>query len=271
MSKIGKTVLLIVIFLILSGATTHTHAQEKLFTITNISVSQKGTCTALQSILVGMINSCNEAYSPQKDSITKAVSRTNETVVNVFSYSMESAYENPINNISPTPTQPQQTEPLDPTSSPAITPENNIPAEGRPVDADIIFRLINQHRSEIGKPAFQKDEALCQLAKTRSFELHDELFVNGNLHSGLYNRNLPYWITEDAKWGSNEAGTVAWWLHSPIHRQAIEGDYAYSCGACMGSQCSQLFTSYIPKLTKAPVKNNFWQQLPTVEGRTLRV
>jgi hypothetical protein len=121
-----------------------------------------------------------------------------------------------------------------------------LPAAGPSLDANLIFDLINAHRASIGKPAFLKDDALCSLAITRSLELPAE-FANGSLHSGLYNRGLPYWITENAKWGSNEAGTVQWWLNSPIHRSAIQGDHIYSCGACNGTQCSQLFTSYVSK------------------------
>lgn len=114
------------------------------------------------------------------------------------------------------------------------------------VDADKIQNLLNEYRTNIGLPTFLEDGNVCSLAKIRSTELAGELAA-GILHSGLYNRNLPYWIWENAKVGSDEQGTVSWWLNSPIHKSSIVGNYKYSCGACTGSYCSQLFTNYEPK------------------------
>lgn len=243
MVKIGPTVLLPLFLLLVTGVNSPSHAQEKL-----ISLPEKATstqpCTALSELLV-VDDSCVYKSLSQKELVKKALASTPDEQSTTYSYAIEPTYYVAPTIATPTPTAstPQ------PTVAPAQTaaPKSMVPATGQQVDANVIFDLINSHRSSIGLPAFQKDEALCSLANTRSFELHDELFVNFNLHSGLYNRNLPYWITEDAKWGSNEAGTVQWWLNSPVHRRAIEGNYTYSCGACNGSQCAQLFTSYTPK------------------------
>ncbi len=115
------------------------------------------------------------------------------------------------------------------------------------LNPEILFVLINNHRKEIGKPAFEKDSRLCSLAVERGPELYDEIFVNHNVHSGLTNRNLPYWITENmASYGSEEQ-VFNWWMGSTIHRRAIEGDNKYSCGECFGNSCAQLFTSWTPK------------------------
>lgn len=121
------------------------------------------------------------------------------------------------------------------------TPQNN---------PEIIFELINKYRQSLNLPIFERDEKVCSLAVARSTELAGEL-SNGVLHSGLYNRNLPYWIWENAKVGSNEEETVRWWINSPIHNSSLVGDYKYSCGACSGNYCSQLFTSFVPKATEA--------------------
>lgn len=134
----------------------------------------------------------------------------------------------------------------------ANTKENNFLLNGAvtsaetQVNADIIFNLINKYRETRGLPPFEREDKLCSLALARSSELTNEL-SNGTLHSGLYNRNMPYWVWENAKVGSNEEGTVQWWINSPIHHASIIGDYKYSCGACSGNRCSQLFTSYAPK------------------------
>lgn len=249
MSGKFRTILLAFLFFITSGVAQKANAQMESLTLPTMEVRPDFTCkTLLQTYFVIQNGTCEEQHLSQVDLVVKAEAYQNTDATVEFSYSTEPTYYVP-----PTPT-PTETQTIIPAEAPAQTanmqtqtPENNIPADAASLDSDLIFTLINQHRAELGMTPFQKDETLCSLAATRSIELHDELFVNGNLHSGLYNRNLPYWITENAKWGSNEKGTVQWWLHSPIHRKAIEGDYTYSCGACNGSMCSQLFTSYTPR------------------------
>lgn len=256
MSKAGLISLLTLLFLIVSGGAKHTFAQEKLTDLILRTTKNSSACkTPLENFFVTSRNSCEDKLSSQIDSAVKAQANVNtNNEVNEFSYSTE-----PTQYIPPAPLETPAVTPSvtivssitpDPTTQ---TPQDNFPASGTNLNSDLIFDMINAHRAQIGKPAFIKDAPLCQLAQVRSTELEGELFGGkGYLHSGLYNRNLPYWITENAKYGSNEAGTVQWWLHSPIHRAAIEGDSVYSCGACNGTQCSQLFTSYIPK---AGVKN----------------
>lgn len=246
MSKAGLTIVWVLALFIAFQTISKTFAQEKLTVSGNFSQKKSFTCkTPLEDKLVTHSNFCEKVFSPQKEAVVKAVEKDNNKndLSNTISYSFETAKHIPTptpnvikvaSSITPEPTQ--------------QTPLNMLPADlAENLNSDLILELINQHRTKIGKASFVKDEALCQLAQARSSELHDELFVKGGLHSGLYNRNLPYWITENAKYGSNEAGTVVWWLNSPIHRSAIEGDYTYSCGACKGTKCAQLFTSYTPK------------------------
>ncbi|MDO8657131.1 MAG: CAP domain-containing protein [Candidatus Levybacteria bacterium] len=116
-----------------------------------------------------------------------------------------------------------------------------------PLNPDIIFNLVNDYRAKLGLTVFEKEEKLCTLAKSRAEEGHREIFVSGNLHSGLYNRNLPYWITENLIYQKSEERAFNWWLNSPIHRRAILGASKYSCIGCFGNTCSELFTSYTPK------------------------
>lgn len=237
MSKAGKTILLTIAFFAVSGVFSNTYAQENLFLVTKNVAKKELLCNSLlQSRLVAHQNECETQNSSQKDSVVKGIKRDN----------FEIAYMTEPTQYVPTPTiiivptivpDPTMQAPLH--SFPATQAEN--------LNADLILELINAHRAKIGKVPFQKEASLCSLAQTRSTELHDELFVKGGLHSGLYNRNLPYWVTENAKYGSNEAGTVQWWLNSQVHRRAIEGDSIYSCGACQDTQCSQLFTSFTPK------------------------
>lgn len=114
------------------------------------------------------------------------------------------------------------------------------------LDSEKIFGMVNDYRIKVGLTPFEEENSVCSLAQVRATEISDEI-SNGSLHSGLYNRPLPYWIWENAKYGSNEEGTVAWWLASRVHRQSIVGDYKFSCVKCAGTYCSQLFTSFAPK------------------------
>jgi uncharacterized protein YkwD len=247
MLKAGKMVLLATALCAFLGAVAHTHAQEKLSAYLFAFNAKSHRCTSIDEYLVTKTTLCEDTVFTQAEIAIKAETKENPDETSSFSYSTEPTfYVPPTPTEAPTVTPTPTTEPQKPTDT-TQAPADNVPADASSLNSDVILDLINAHRAQIGKPAFLKDESLCALATTRSMELHDELFINHNLHSGLYNRNLPYWITEDAKWGSNEAGTVNWWLNSPIHRAAIEGDYTYSCGACNGSMCSQLFTSYTPK------------------------
>lgn len=151
--------------------------------------------------------------------------------------------------LSPSPTPQQKPENHNPavTSNIVINEPANLPPQGANFNSDIILNLINDFRVKSSLPSFQKDPQLCTIAASRIPEMPREI-ANGSLHSGLYARNLPYWVTENMKYGgNNEYDTVNWWLNSPIHRAAILGKSKYACGACTGNICNMLFTSYIPK------------------------
>ncbi|MBP7967010.1 hypothetical protein KAZ66_01940 [Candidatus Woesebacteria bacterium] len=114
------------------------------------------------------------------------------------------------------------------------------------LNAELLFQLINDYRIQLGLSVFQKDSTICDIAKQRGPELDREVEM-GTIHAGFYARNLPYWATENMKYGGNEQEMLNWWLNSPIHRHAIEGDFKFACGECYGKSCNQIFTSYIGK------------------------
>jgi len=243
MSKAGLGMLLTAAILALSGALNTTNAQEKLLQLSKTEARPSTICsTPLKDYFT--LEKCEIKKLSQSEIVVKGANRG----ANELSYATEPTRYIPTPTATVTPT-------ASVTIAPSIVPNpmqqaplDLFPADGPDLNTTLIHDLVNAHRASIGKQAFQTEAALCQLAKVRSQELQGELFEGkGYLHSGLYNRQLPYWITENAKYGSNEAGTVRWWLNSPIHRSAIEGDYTYSCAACTGTKCAQLFTSYTPK------------------------
>lgn len=115
------------------------------------------------------------------------------------------------------------------------------------LNADLLFDLVNAYRAKLGLPAFIKDAPLCQIAESRKPELMGEIFGGKGIHSGFRARNLPYWATENMKYGPNEQEVLQWWIGSSIHHRALVSDSKYSCSACSGHVCIQLFTNYIAK------------------------
>ncbi len=236
MSKAGRIMLFAIAIFAIAGAKNTTYAKT-VTAKTSANVSDGSVCSSpLVSTAI-----CNDFNKQSCIALTPTKQPKKEVQSAVIIATPES---------QPTVTQSSQT---NPTVLPTMPPLQDQYASGSAVlDSNKIFDLINQFRSSIGLTPFEKDDKVCELAQTRSTEIPAEI-NNGTLHSGLYNRNLPYWIWENAKYGSNEQGTVAWWLASPIHHQSIVGNYKYSCVKCTGSYCSELFTSYEPKITIAPI------------------
>jgi len=115
------------------------------------------------------------------------------------------------------------------------------------LSAEKLFSMVNAHRQSKGLQPLQRDDKTCQLAAARASEIAGEMAA-GNLHSGMYSRNLPYWNTENASALPSEEAALQWWLNDGIHRQAIESSsHTTSCVACSGIYCAQEFTSYQPK------------------------
>lgn len=122
------------------------------------------------------------------------------------------------------------------------------------LSAELLFNLVNEHRTKLNLPAFEHDGGVCAVAEARKNEIVNEIFVTHALHSGFYAKNLPYWATENLIWQHSEAEALNWWLHSPVHRAAVEGNYKYACGVCNGEVCNMVFTNYEQKtLTVAPI------------------
>lgn len=126
-----------------------------------------------------------------------------------------------------------------------ISSSSSVPSGS--LSPDVLFDMINARRSEIGLPAYQKDDRVCQLAQERGPELAGEM-SSGNLHAGFYGRNWPYWGSENMISLGSEQAAFNWWMNSALHRRAIENpNYTHSCGVCYGRNCAQIFTAFQPK------------------------
>ncbi|HVZ58826.1 MAG TPA: CAP domain-containing protein [Patescibacteria group bacterium] len=123
-----------------------------------------------------------------------------------------------------------------------------LPESAHPLDADVIFNLVNTTRAQYGLPAFQKDDRICAIAQSRTSEINNEIWVTHTMHAGFYARNLPYRATENLISMQTEEQAVDWWMHSPVHRAALLGNWKYACVACSGNSCSMIFTNFEPKV-----------------------
>lgn len=150
----------------------------------------------------------------------------------------------------------KETDIAKPTSSPSATPSptpSPIPSESPKNDirltssnAQILFDMTNAHRAKIGKPALEKEDRLCKIAQARAPQVDGEL-ASGALHKGFRELKLPYWATENIAAYSTMEQNFNFLVTDYIHKKAIESDAKYSCTACVGTSCSQIFSSFVPK------------------------
>ena len=113
--------------------------------------------------------------------------------------------------------------------------------------AEKLFAMVNDHRSKLGLPVFEKEDRVCQMVASRAPQVYDEVFKDGPMHKGFKALNLPYWATENIAAYDSIEKNFDFWLRDDIHRKAIESAAKYSCVACSGTYCSQIFTSFVPK------------------------
>lgn len=236
--KAGNILLLALIFILGLGAAPMTVASPKSEALPNQASTCSSTLVSTQLCNDISKSACTgRAQKPLQKQIAGAVA-----IANPKDNNNPVKTEIVIQTLEPTVTASEETHDAQTPDIIGVTPDDT------PLDSNLIFNMINEYRVSLGLSVFEKENSVCSLATVRANEIIDEIAGRaGYLHSGLYNRGLDYWIWENAKYGSNEAGTVAWWKASPVHHQSIVGDFKYSCVACNGTYCVQLFTSFSPK------------------------
>lgn len=136
--------------------------------------------------------------------------------------------------------------PLTPTAMPQPTASTTSQLLSGGLNADKLFAMTNTYRQSKGLSLVQKDDRACQVAISRAPEIAAEI-AEGRMHSGIRARNLPYWNSEIIITMRTEEEAFNWWINDTIHREAIEGNYTYSCAACHGNACVQEFTNFQSK------------------------
>jgi uncharacterized protein YkwD len=132
-----------------------------------------------------------------------------------------------------------------PSPSPTALPSTTPVASGNS-NSEAMFQMVNDYRAKLGLKAFEKDERICKIAEGRAPQVNGEL-ESGNLHKGFRDLNLPYWASENIAAYSTIEQDFKFWISDYIHKKAIESDNKYSCVACSGASCSQIFTSFVSK------------------------
>lgn len=135
-----------------------------------------------------------------------------------------------------------------PTATPELTatPQPTVSSNPGGLNADTLFNMVQDYRTANNLPPFQKDDRACNVAEARAPQVQEEI-DDGHMHSGLRAMNLPYWNSENIITMRTEEEAFNWWIHDPIHHEAIVGDYKYSCLACSGNACAEEFTNFQPK------------------------
>ncbi len=186
-----------------------------------------------------------------KKTVTSATTKStsNSTLITTGSITPLAASTNPSPTSKPT-TKPTAKPTSKPTTAPTEAPNE---AKTKPaalsnggLNADVLFDMSNNFRTERGLAPFTKDDRACALAASRAPEIGAEI-SEGHMHSGLRARNLPYWNSENIISMRSEAAAFNWWVNDKIHHDQIVGDYKYSCVACDGNNCAQEFTNFVSK------------------------
>lgn len=130
--------------------------------------------------------------------------------------------------------------------TPTILPAHSLKTGPR-LNALYLFNLVNAYRKKVKLTEFKPNEQLCQIAVSRLPELAAEIYGGRGMHSGFQKREISKTATENLISFHTEEEALNWWLNSYVHRNAIEGDYKYSCVACKDNNCTELFTNIEPR------------------------
>lgn len=137
-----------------------------------------------------------------------------------------------------------------PTPIPTSTP---IPAPTVAVDAssyeDRIWDVVQNWRTSQGLSAHAKDSRMCRLAELRLPEIkvnwsHDQFMNNAHYAEICPGNNCFSAMSENLSNGYySEQENLNGWLNSPLHKEALQKNYTYSCIKCSDGYCVQEFAS----------------------------
>lgn len=107
-----------------------------------------------------------------------------------------------------------------------------MPAKSAKVTVEQIYSLINKHRTSIGLKPLKMNVAICKEADTHSRNMASGKVPFG--HDGFDGRSDRLMAAikganasgENVEYTTGDAERVVYnWLHSPVHKKNIEGDF----------------------------------------------
>lgn len=112
----------------------------------------------------------------------------------------------------------------------------------KPLDAVVLWSLIQNWRLENNRKAYIKDQRLCKIAETRIEEIKKDDFSHDQFLKKY--ADYPSTISENIARKMNiETGTLDTWLESPTHKENLDKNYLYSCVVTKDSYAVQIFSS----------------------------
>lgn len=113
-------------------------------------------------------------------------------------------------------------------------------------DANKLFQIVNEWRTENGYQPYLIDQRLCDIADIRLAQTsrnwsHDEFiptidrYFQGNYSEKSENLARDFY---------DEQSTLKAWLNSPTHKENLDKDYQYSCIALDGNYVVQIFGNF---------------------------
>lgn len=127
-----------------------------------------------------------------------------------------------------------------PSTTPTPVSEQAVPTG---LNAEVLFNMVNSTRTQAGLPAFEKNDTVCSMATVRAPEIQNEIYGSSYMHAGFQARARGNGMNENIISIMSEQQALNWWLNSPVHRSSIYGNYKYSCVACSGNSCTQIFSN----------------------------
>ena len=114
------------------------------------------------------------------------------------------------------------------------------------LDSDKLWMIVNDWRISEGLAEYQKSELLCDIARSRIYQVKSDWSHNGFVPT--LNRivgNQYHDIGENlAKDHISEEQTLSNWLLSPSHRQNLDANYRYSCVVTDEQYAVQIFGNF---------------------------
>ena len=116
----------------------------------------------------------------------------------------------------------------------------------RPLDAEQLWSLVNNWRTSEGLREYQKNELLCDIARSRIYQIRDDWSHDGfvptvNRVFGNRYRDIGENLATDM---ITEGDALTGWLWSSTHKENLLKNYRYSCIATDGRFAVQIFGNF---------------------------